>query len=1100
MKDTSANRQVVTATTTLGTTNLAKSVETITTESNGTVQDQVINFDQQGDVINATVTTISADGLTKTVQNDIQGQSAAAYAASGLAFDFTTTETTVINADGSQTETTNVTSQNNTLLSTSSVTTSANGLTVTSTQNPFATLEPASQTTDATTLNADGSSTESVSVSHFSLFEQTTITTSADGLSTTVLHDFNGDGVADQATTNVATINANGSETDVVTDYTGGTNGTVRDVTTTTSGIIVAGAGLETTITRQSNGSVPIYQLETITPSANGTVTDTTENFAKAGGPLLLQTSVTTSANGLVRTVGTAVNGDTTNDFWTTDATVLNADGSQTSTVSTSNKSGLISETVTNTSGNGLSKTTEIDANGAVSGSSPVFNSTTTDKTVLNSDGSRTETVTVGAANSAQILQTVTTRSADQQTITINRSLDETGNTATVDQSEVAQTQSNGSVTDTTTSYDTSHNLLSTVVNTTSGNGLTTSTVFKSGSGTTLDSQSDTTVYDPNGDGGTTETFLDTDAAVGFTTSLTKKTSGNASSTTATLNLAGALAGAANGFGAIASDNVSINGTGARVETIVDTLNGASASADTTTIMTSANQLVTEVSTGLGTSSPYITQQTTIALDGSKSEVTTYFDPDNLSVIEDKTTIDTSFDGRTVTTTSVSANDTTGQSFDSITPTFSGSGFDTETDTFVDNADGTTTDTRSGTGSFGATTYEQTVNTVTNADSSLTTTTLNYDANGLLDGQIVADISPDGLIKSYAYDTNGKDLIADLDVAAADIVSGAALPTSLLGTDIIESDSTTLDGNGSKTEVVKTAFGDSFANQRSLTTTDTSANGLVTTTFVDNDGSGIYQEVGTITTQSDGSQTRVYNFYDNRSGTQQIDGMTVGETLLGTNTYTVSADGLVTTLATSTGITDTTATFANANGSYEFTRSVASGSKAASAGDTNGSASHFIDANGIDTWSWNNGAGSSGTIQIDVATENQDIAIGNEIYQTLFGRPMDDAETEYLAQFITNGVLDREALALSLVNTKEYFNNFVLVGFNGDFTGWNVLTALENALGRLPTAEEMTTFGNLTSSTEFSSNTASDQAFVQAAVAIAQYATDQGDFDQPHHH
>ena len=106
---------------------------------------------------------------------------------------------------------------------------------------------------------------------------------------------------------------------------------------------------------------------------------------------------------------------------------------------------------------------------------------------------------------------------------------------------------------------------------------------------------------------------------------------------------------------------------------------------------------------------------------------------------------------------------------------------------------------------------------------------------------------------------------------------------------------------------------------------------------------------------------------------------------------------------------------------------------------------------------------------------------------------MDDAETQYLAQFITNGVLDREALALSLVNTKEYFNNFVLVGFNGDFTGWNVLTALENALGRLPTAEEMTTFGNLTSSTEFSSNTASDQAFVQAAVAIAQYATDQGD-------
>ena len=86
----------------------------------------------------------------------------------------------------------------------------------------------------------------------------------------------NGDGTTDLSSTDIITINPDGSQTETVTDYTGGTNGTVRDVTTTSSGIIVSGAGQETSITRQSNGSVPIYQTETIVPSSNGTVTDTT--------------------------------------------------------------------------------------------------------------------------------------------------------------------------------------------------------------------------------------------------------------------------------------------------------------------------------------------------------------------------------------------------------------------------------------------------------------------------------------------------------------------------------------------------------------------------------------------------------------------------------------------------------------------------------------------------------------------------------------------------------------------------------------------------------------------------------------------------------
>ena len=212
------------------------------------------------------------------------------------------------------------------------------------------------------------------------------------------------------------------------------------------------------------------------------------------------------------------------------------------------------------------------------------------------------------------------------------------------------------------------------------------------------------------------------------------------------------------------------------------------------------------------------------------------------------------------------------------------------------------------------------------------------------------------VLSNLRLHTTGKETIANLDAAATDLISGAALPASMLATDIIGSDVTTLNANGTKTEVVETAYGNSFTNLRSRTTTITSANGLVTTTFIDNTGSGVYEQVDTTTVVPDGSSTEVANFY--HGGTQTIDGLTVGASLTASDTTTISADGLVTT-ATRPGVTDTTVDFANSNGSYEFSASSA-GSVAATNGDTNGSVVAFIDANGIDTWSWNNGSEAPG--------------------------------------------------------------------------------------------------------------------------------------------
>src|SRR5262249_59778529 len=60
--------------------------------------------------------------------------------------------------------------------------------------------------------------------------------------------------------------------------------------------------------------------------------------------------------------------------------------------------------------------------------------------------------------------------------------------------------------------------------------------------------------------------------------------------------------------------------------------------------------------------------------------------------------------------------------------------------------------------------------------------------------------------------------------------------------------------------------------------------------------------------------------------------------------------------------------------------------------------------------------------------EQQDIGIANQIYQTLLGHPMDDATTQSLAKYITNGVLDRFQFAWDSIDwSPEYNANYGMV-------------------------------------------------------------------------
>lgn len=1025
---TSADRRFVTTTTTLGTANLVKTVETVTTQSNGAVVDSSVRFDKNGDVLGATTTTTSADGLSKITQTQAHTKTAAAYGSSSLSYDLTTSDVVVINADGSRTETANATAPNGALLSTAKTTTSANGYVATTQVNPYASVHFAKQTVVSTTINSDASTTSTTTDTSYSgaKIDQTTVTKSASGLSTTTLRDLNGDGTTDQSTTDTTIVNADGSRTETLTDYTGGVSGTVRDVTTTTTGIIVTGVGQKAVVTRQSNGSVPTYQVETTAPSASGTTSDVTQYYATAGGALLKQTATTVSGNGLVKSSYTAVNGDTSYDFWTIDTTTPNADGSRTETVTTSNKAGLISQTQVATSADGLSTTTSFDADGTMAAGAAVYKKVTTDRTVLNADGSNTETVSVANQAGGVTTKTQTTTSADQQTVSINRFLNETGSIATVDQTETIQTQADGSRLDTTTSYDAAHALLGTIAATISGDGLSKTTVYKTAAGVTTDTQSDVTTYDANGDGGRLEDFEQTLIFNGatFTNSTKTQTSGSGQTATTAMVLAGALSSAAgSGFSTSATTSTSIADTGVTTQTTA--VMTAGAAADTKAVTTSANGLSKTTTLAFaGAASAFRVQQDVTNLDGSKTSATTTYDPAALSTVLDSRTQTTSADGRTVTVTRQSDYD----QLNNNGVVFGGPVYNTETAVYTLNADGTTRETRAGSGSFGAPVYTQLVTQGINADASQTTTIVNSDGSTDIRDQSVGRISANGLVKGFAYDTTGQESTATLVNAAAALVGGTTLPGGMRPSDIIGLDQTTLNSDGGTTELVETGYGGSFSNLRSKTTRTTSANGLIVTTAVDNDGNGVTEQTSTLITSPDGSKTQTFSYYGDTAAT--------ASTLIGTNTTVTSADGLTSTMtvtgsSSGSGITDTTIHFADANGSYEWARSVIAGSNAANFGWAAGGSSHMIDANGIDTWSWNDGYGTAatndiGSIKIDIATEKKDIAISDALFKVLLGHGMDDSEREYCGQYIKDGVFNRQQQALDLINSEEFFENFTV--------------------------------------------------------------------------
>jgi trimeric autotransporter adhesin len=806
--------------------------------------------------------------------------------------------------------------------------------------------------TQVVTHNADGSTTidnKAVNADG-SIANQTISIISADGKSTTITFDNNGDGVIDRVQTDVRVINSDGSITETLQDYDGSgtilirtqvtvTSADLKTVTisrdSTGSGVtdqvetrVTAADGSQTIIithlntdgstknqqtlttsadghsqTHQveltGNGTTNASRVETTEVGSDGTRTETETNYAGSGtaaGNKVGSSVTVTTADGSSKSVATDFDGNDTTDLTATSTIVHNADGSTTTTATHLNGDGsLRNRTVTDLSDDGQSKTvrSDVDGNGS-------YDLTTTDVTVFNADASTKQTITGTYANGGRQSQTVATWSADGKTRTTSVDSDGDGAFDRVETIAIV----GGNAVSTASSYSANGaTLLSRTAVTTSADGLTQTGQTDANGDGTYDAV-ETTAVVLNVDGSSTTTTVAMNGAgtiqIGKTVTIT---SADGLSTT----VQHYLNAQTTAYKTVTSIKV-LNNDGSKTETVTSLAGTDQVKTGKSITTTSADRLTTTVETFVASNASPASVVTTVTnTDGSKTQTTSSYDPDGSSLLGQAVT-SVSADGLTTTVVTdvsgdgtVNATQVQSKSFNSdgstttTTSLYEGSGASTTNkvgqNVVTVSGNGLSTTTQADTDGDGDFDVKTTDVTVLNADGSRTQTVTNFNGAGTVQtSKTVSMISDDGLSKTVsAYLGNH---------ATADLVT---------------TDVTVLNSNGSKIQTVS-----SFSSNGSLqskTVTTTSGNGQSVTTATDRDGNGINDMVVATTTNTNGSVSSVASTYS------------AAGALTSKFTQTVSGNGLTTNSATDldgNGTIDqsqTETTLLNADGSKTETLS-----------------------------------------------------------------------------------------------------------------------------------------------------------------------------------
>ncbi|MGO7660464.1 beta strand repeat-containing protein [Rhizobium ruizarguesonis] len=858
--------------------------------------------------------TVSGNGLTTTTSVDLNRDSLA---------DRITSDQTVLNADGSETQTISLTSSNAALLNTKSIVTSGNGKSITTSEDFNGDGVIDTKSTDVTTFDTDGKQFRTVSdFQGTTLVGTTKVTTDLNGLAGQMDYDLDGDGTANQISSWKKTpLDPTGSVTTTETVKATDAAATLISQKITT----VSADQKTTTISYKIDSDTVVDFVETITIDDAGMQKDEVKQY-NAAGTLQSRAVVTTSDDGLSKTLSSDLDGNGIFELVTTDVTVLNTDGSRTETIS---KKGigdaLISRTTASVSASGLSKTTSwADASGNAVRSM-------THVTVLNADGGTTETLSYFKPNGTTLeSKTVTTVAAHGLSATVTIDVD--GN-ATVDKKSVTTKQADGSTIQTFSDFGATNALKDSKTITTSADGLTQAIEYDNDGNATVDKKTTSTavlnangsrttttkdivgsvtksitVTDVSGDGLTTTTKWDTTGTGGGTTfnkSRTDVTVLNADGsktqtisylTGATLTSRSLVTTSANGlsvttqidpagagsYNQASTDVTVLNADGTKTQTVESKkADGSLISRTITTI--SANGLITASSEERpGFTNQTVTETTTVLADGAIRDsvetkdstgtigkVTTLTSADKLTVTIDRDgNGDGIVDQRQLTVTADSGIQT------SVTTNFNADGKTVKNkSTTVVSADGRQKTTTWDLDGNGTNDRQRVTNFTSNADGS--STTIMSDTNlpaGTLTAKTTVQASADGRVKTTSIDTNGD--------GANDQVETVTIDSTGASVSAVTNNATARAASNLTPGVVywKGAIAAKIE-------TTTSADGRTEVAKYDYDGNGVYETVMQSTTQVDGSIITTVT----ETGTAPAKG-----------TIATSADGLVTSLSKDT--------------------------------------------------------------------------------------------------------------------------------------------------------------------------------------------------------
>ncbi|RWQ33363.1 MAG: hypothetical protein EOS21_29705 [Mesorhizobium sp.] len=837
---TSADKTTVTTTLDQDGDGASDQTQVFVKNLDGSTTTTVSEYSLNGTLLRKTATTASANGLSKTIQTDSTG---------GGVYDLTSTETTVVAADGTRTKTVADTSSGGTLIAKEQTVTSADARTRTVSHDLDGNGTYETRDVTAITNGANGVSVTTISSysSTNALIGKSVATTSDDGLAKTASSDLDGDGLFDVISSDVTVVGTGGSLTE--TQQIKSRDGSLLGSSTTNTS-----ADRKTiSISTDADGDGHTDSVKAIVVDGAG-VTTTTVSLYNPDGSLVAKTLDQSSANGLSLTSKADLNSDGVYDVIVTDVTMTDTSSNRMRTVTTTSASGaLIGSSVITTSADSLTQTVknDINADGTV-------DRTMVQATVLGGDGSRTVTTTTTSSTGAMLARTEVKTSADRKTTTTK--IDANGDTKT-DRTQIDVVNSDGSRVVTVSDTDINGTLHAKSETALSANGLT-----------------KTDKRDVNGDGvnDAITQAVTVIAATGVRTTTTSQTSNNGtllSKTIAAVSANGQTIDAqfdADGDGVVeakSSDATVLNADGSTTRT-VSTLAGTGALVGRTIATTSANGLTSTVQAdfdGNGTIDRTTTATTGLAADGSKSDTITVKNGSNAQIFRTQTMA--SSDGHTVTTT----ND------------LDGNGTTDENVTTVLNANGSTTETASTYGAGGVLTSRSTHTVSANGLSATLATDL--DGNGTIDQSTtnVIVLNADG---------SKTETIIDLDAAGAvrdktTIVTSAngltkTVTWAAVGTTTSRSmiDTTVLNANGSTTETVDYKKADGSLESRTVTTV--SADKLTTSVTRDFNGDGTVDLTTTSVKNADGSTTTTTN-----GASRQWSGSTTAN-----KTTTVSADGL----------------------------------------------------------------------------------------------------------------------------------------------------------------------------------------------------------------